>query len=226
MRSPDPVRLETGRLVVRLPRHEEAAAVARYWRENEAFHAASSPLQPEEFYGEPFWDRRIPVLRAEHRRGDSLRLFLYDPREARVLGHASLSRITRGVFHAANLGYSLARKAEGRGLMTEALGALLAHAFGPMGLHRIEANHLPSNRRSAAVLRRLGFRREGLAREYLLIAGRWQDHVLNSLTNGEWAPPPPSRGPRPATRRGRSAPRPSPSGPSRPPGESRPSRTS
>jgi [ribosomal protein S5]-alanine N-acetyltransferase len=184
----DPVRLETERLVVRLPRPGEGAAAARYWRENEAFHALSSPLQPEEFYTPAFWERRIPLLRAEHRRGESLRVFLLDPAERRFLGHASLTRITRGSFHAANLGYSLAKRVEGRGLMTEALAALLAHAFGPMGLHRIEANHLPGNARSAAVLRRLGFRKEGRARDYLLIAGRWQDHVLNSLTNDDWKP--------------------------------------
>ncbi|MCK6481901.1 MAG: GNAT family N-acetyltransferase [Planctomycetes bacterium] len=187
-RGPLP-RLVTERLVVRPPGPSDAARVARYWRANEAFHARSSPVQREEFYTDAFWEERIPSLAAERRRGESLRVFLFDPREERVLGHASLTRITRGAFHAANLGYSLDRRAEGRGLMTEALRALLAHAFGPMGLHRVEANHLPSNRRSAAVLRRLGFRREGLARDYLLIDGRWQDHVLNSLTNREWIAP-------------------------------------
>ncbi len=190
-RGPLP-RLVTERLVVRPPGPSDAARVARYWRANEAFHARSSPVQREEFYTDAFWEERIPSLAAERRRGESLRVFLFDPREERVLGHASLTRITRGAFHAANLGYSLDRRAEGRGLMTEALRALLAHAFGPMGLHRVEANHLPSNRRSAAVLRRLGFRREGLARDYLLVDGRWQDHVLNSLTNREWIAPGPS----------------------------------
>jgi ribosomal-protein-alanine N-acetyltransferase len=71
--------------------------------------------------------------------------------------------------------------------MTEAVRAMCDHAFGPLGLHRIQANHLPDNHRSAAVLRRLGFTVEGLARELVLIEGRWRDHVLTALL----APRPP-----------------------------------
>jgi ribosomal-protein-alanine N-acetyltransferase len=65
--------------------------------------------------------------------------------------------------------------------MTEALRAVCAHAFTQMGLHRIQANHLPENLRSAAVLQRLGFEVEGYARSFLLIDGRWRDHVLTAL---------------------------------------------
>jgi ribosomal-protein-alanine N-acetyltransferase len=65
--------------------------------------------------------------------------------------------------------------------MTEAVRAVCDYAFGPMGLHRIQANHLPDNHRSAAVLRRLGFTVEGLARELVLIEDRWRDHVLTAL---------------------------------------------
>jgi ribosomal-protein-alanine N-acetyltransferase len=62
------------------------------------------------------------------------------------------------------------------------------YAFGPLGLHRIQANHLPENHRSASVLRRVGFGVEGLARELVLIEGRWRDHVLTALL----APRPPA----------------------------------
>ena len=57
--------------------------------------------------------------------------------------------------------------------------------FGILNLHRIMANHLPTNVRSANLLRRLGFVPEGYARDYLLIAGRWQDHVLFSMMAGD-----------------------------------------
>lgn len=55
-----------------------------------------------------------------------------------------------------------------------------------MGFHRIMANVMPGNRRSARVLKSLGFRIEGRAKAYLLIAGRWEDHVLTSLVNPGW----------------------------------------
>jgi hypothetical protein len=55
-------------------------------------------------------------------------------------------------------------------------------------LHRIMANYMPSNHRSAAVLRRCGFSVEGLARDYLRIHGEWHDHVLTSRINPQWRP--------------------------------------
>ncbi|VVM36874.1 hypothetical protein PS682_00069 [Pseudomonas fluorescens] len=57
------------------------------------------------------------------------------------------------------------------------------YCFEQMGLHRIMANHLPSNVRSERLLESLGFEREGYAREYLKIAGAWEDHVLRALIN-------------------------------------------
>jgi ribosomal-protein-alanine N-acetyltransferase len=55
--------------------------------------------------------------------------------------------------------------------------------FGPQGMHRIMASHLPRKLRSAALLARLGFEREGYARSYLRIDGTWEDMVLSSLIN-------------------------------------------
>jgi ribosomal-protein-alanine N-acetyltransferase len=48
------------------------------------------------------------------------------------------------------------------------------------------ANHVPRNERSARLLERLGFEREGFAKAYLHLDGRWQDHVLTSLTSDRW----------------------------------------
>jgi ribosomal-protein-alanine N-acetyltransferase len=48
------------------------------------------------------------------------------------------------------------------------------------------ANYIPCNERSARVLKRLGFEVEGYARDYLFLAGNWQDHVLTSLINPSW----------------------------------------
>jgi ribosomal-protein-alanine N-acetyltransferase len=62
--------------------------------------------------------------------------------------------------------------------------------FSPrVALHRLQAAHLPENRRSAAVLARLGFEREGVARRYLFIHGEWRDHVVHALVNDTLAAP-------------------------------------
>jgi ribosomal-protein-alanine N-acetyltransferase len=59
----------------------------------------------------------------------------------------------------------------------------IKYAFEELKLHRIMANHMPAKKRSEAQLQNLGFEREGVAKSYILINGRWEDHVLNSLIN-------------------------------------------
>lgn len=88
----------------------------------------------------------------------------------------------------AEIGYMLAPRAWGRGLMHEALQALVAYAFGPLGLRRLEADIDPRNERSARVLERLGFVREGLLRERWMVAGEVSDSALYGLLAREWAP--------------------------------------
>ena len=61
-------------------------------------------------------------------------------------------------------------------LMTEAVRLAAAHAFGVLGLHRLEANIQPENLRSIALVKRLGFRLEGFSPRYLRIGGEWRDH--------------------------------------------------
>jgi len=67
--------------------------------------------------------------------------------------------------------------------MKKIVSHAIGYAFNEIGLHRIMANHMPDNERSAGLLKSLGFEREGYAKEYLLINGRWEDHVLNVLIN-------------------------------------------
>ena len=100
-----------------------------------------------------------------------------------VAGRLTFSDVVRGAFQACYMGYSLAQNMQGRGFMTEAAGAAIEYMFRTVKLHRLMANYIPENERSAAVLRRLGFVIEGTAKNYLYIAGAWRDHVLTSLTN-------------------------------------------
>ena len=102
------------------------------------------------------------------------------------MGQCTFSGIARGPFQAAYLGYGLDHRAVGKGLMTEALQAAIRYCFDQLNLHRIMANYMPTNVRSADLLKRLGFVPEGYARDYLFLAGQWQDHILTSLTNASW----------------------------------------
>ena len=70
--------------------------------------------------------------------------------------------------------------------MTEALRLAMRHAFRVLKLHRVEANIQPTNRPSIAVVKRLGFRREGYSRRYLKISGRWRDHERWAILKEDW----------------------------------------
>lgn len=181
-----PVRLEGRRTIVRLAGEEEAAEVARFYTANREHLRPWDPERPEYFFTEAFWRAQLHQI-VHHSVADSaLRLFVFPIEDRhRVIGNISLSNITRGVGHSCTIGYSLDAGYEGRGLMRDAIEAVIAHAFGTMRLHRIEANYMPHNRRSGSLLRRLGFQVEGYSRDYLQIAGRWEDHVRSALINPE-----------------------------------------
>lgn len=104
-----------------------------------------------------------------------------------MAGMATLGQIVLGSFRSAYLGYSAFVPFDGRGYMTHGLRLVLREAFGPIGLHRVEANVQPGNVRSIALVERLGFRREGYSPRYLKIGGRWRDHVRFALLAEEFA---------------------------------------
>ncbi|EAR07863.1 GNAT family N-acetyltransferase [Reinekea blandensis] len=116
--------------------------------------------------------------------GREVRFFLLQ--EEQLIGVAGISNIVRGAFQAAYLGYNLAEHCQGQGLMTEALEEIVAFAFSALNLHRLMANYRPDNVASERVLQKLGFVREGMARDYLRVDGEWADHVLTALTNPSW----------------------------------------
>lgn len=177
--------LETARLRLVLPEPADAARIIRYYEDNKQHLGPWETIRSDEFYTEEFWLDEIRQINEEFVNGESLRLCVvdkFDP-DGMIVGQCALRNIIRGAFHACYLGYSLHHEAVGKGLMFEALTALIPYAFNDMGLHRIMANYIPTNERSGRLLRRLGFVVEGYARDYLFLAGRWQDHILTSLVN-------------------------------------------
>ena len=104
-----------------------------------------------------------------------------------LVGIFTISQIVRGYFQSAYLGYYANAEHAGKGLMAEAMMLVLDHAFGPLALHRLEANIQPGNAPSIALARGAGFRLEGYSPRYLLIGGRWRDHERYAITADEHA---------------------------------------
>jgi ribosomal-protein-alanine N-acetyltransferase len=101
--------------------------------------------------------------------------------EGRLAGQVTVDNIVRGALRAGYLGYWIDRSVAGRGLASLAVALVCDHAFGPVGLHRVQADIRPENGPSRRLVERLGFRQEGLLRRYLDIDGDWRDHVAYGL---------------------------------------------
>jgi [ribosomal protein S5]-alanine N-acetyltransferase len=104
-----------------------------------------------------------------------------------LVGVFTISQIVRGYFQSAYLGYYASARHAGKGLMSESMALVLDHVFGPLSLHRLEANIQPGNAPSIALARGAGFRLEGFSPRYLLIGGRWRDHERYAITADEHA---------------------------------------
>ncbi len=182
----DPL-IVTAHLTLRLAVPDDVPTVLRYFAENPGHLASTSPLLPPDVLTEPYFQDQIARNQEEFTAGRSVRLFIF-PRDEPdiVIGNLSLNNIVRGAAHYCDLGYSLAEVRQGQGLMSEAVAAAIGYAFADLGLHRVKAAYLPTNERSARLLRRLGFVVEGYARDYLLLQGRWQAQVLVGLINPAW----------------------------------------
>lgn len=108
--------------------------------------------------------------------GPNISLVAREVASNKVVGVVNINEIVAGAFQSAYLGYYGMVDFARTGMMTEALRATVAYAFGELGLHRLEANIQPGNTASVELVRRLGFRQEGLSPRYLRINGEWRDH--------------------------------------------------
>lgn len=172
--------IETERTTITAAIPADSAALARYSVRNADHLAPWEPERPEGYHSESAWYTRLVANAAEVRAGRYLPLVARKHGETEIAAVVNLSNIVRGVFQACTVGFSVDAELEGQGVMREVMDAALGHALGDMGLNRVMANHLPENMRSAGLLHRLGFEREGYAKRYLQIAGEWRDHVLTA----------------------------------------------
>ncbi|EQC43706.1 acetyltransferase, GNAT family [Bacteriovorax sp. Seq25_V] len=173
-------------MILTLPSVGSEDQIVEFYKENENFLAPWDPKKPDGFYTQEFWrEKNLQAIR-EFENQKSLRLNIFLKSSNELIGMANFTGFERGPFQCCRLGYKLGQKFEGQGLMTEALEESIRYIFDELNFHRIEANYIPSNERSGNVLKRLGFTEHGVAENYLLIAGKWQDHVLTSKTNASW----------------------------------------
>ncbi|RCJ28970.1 alanine acetyltransferase [Nostoc minutum NIES-26] len=179
--------ITSDRLLLRIGIQEDIPQILKYFNDNKAYLTPFYPRWVENFFTEEYWQYNLENSFLEFIHDQSLKLFIFFKRNPKeIIGTINFNNFIRGSAHFCYVGYSLAEAKQGKGYMTEALKAATEYAFQELNFHRIMANYMPHNQRSGNVLKRLGFVVEGYARDYLMIDGQWQDHILTSLINPHW----------------------------------------
>ena len=102
-----------------------------------------------------------------------------------LLGGINVGNVRRGVAQSASLGYWVGVNHARNGYMKEALQILIPTLFIDLRLNRLEAATLEDNTASRNLLKKIGFKKEGVLRKYLKINGTWRDHVLYGLLEND-----------------------------------------
>ena len=162
---------------------DDATVISDFYLSNKAHLHIWEPLREEGYHSTDAWKLRLQQYERELAEGQSAHFISFNPLDNEIVAICSLTNIVRGPFLACHMGYAVSKRYQGQGLMQKLCNHAIDYAFAELQLHRIMANYMPCNQRSEALLRRLGFVKEGLARKYLKINGSWEDHVLTSLVN-------------------------------------------
>lgn len=133
--------------------------------------------------------RRIRRYMQDIREDTAYPFFIFHTRDDAVAGGLTLSNVRRGVTQSCSMGYWVGQPYARQGVMFAAVSAILPFVFEHLRLHRLEAACLPTNTASIRLLEKVGFTREGYARQYLRINGIWQDHILYAMLHDDPRPP-------------------------------------
>ncbi len=166
---------------IRLATKDDAGLLADYYRSNAHHFYPWEPVRESGYYSEASIQMRLSAYEKQHQDGSSAHFIAFD--DGAVIAHCSLTNIVYGPFRACFMGYGVSKEFEGTGTMSKLCLAAIKYAFDELELNRVMANYMPCNERSGSLLKKLGFSEEGLAKKYLKINGRWEDHVLTSLVN-------------------------------------------
>lgn len=171
---------------IKLNSVEDAPFLSRYYIENAGHLEQWEPSREPGYHDISSWKSRLEMRESEQKRKQAAYFLAYTDDSEEIVAVCNLTAIVRGPFQACYMGYSIAKRFERQGKMKKLCQYALDYAFKTLKLHRVMANYIPRNVRSEYLLKSLGFEKEGLARKYLCINGKWEDHILNAIINPEY----------------------------------------
>ena len=176
-----PPNIHTKNCIIKIPDISHTSLLCDFYSSNKDNFKAWEPERNVEFYTLDYWQSQIQLSNHLFKQKQAVKMIALNKDECQIIGTCNFSNIVFGCFLACHLGYAIDKSFEGKGFMYEIINAGIKYMHDEFKLHRIMANHITNNHRSEKLLTRLGFEKEGYAKDYLKINGKWQDHILNSL---------------------------------------------
>ncbi|MDY0235579.1 MAG: GNAT family N-acetyltransferase [Gudongella sp.] len=175
---------KTDRLILKVLDENYAHLVLDYILRNKDFLKEWEIERSDNYYTLPYQRMSLKRDIQNFKLEKALRFWIFKKEDKdRIIGSIAIDNIIRGPFQSGFLGYKLDKDELNKGYMTEATKKIIEIAFNGYGLHRIEGNIMPRNIASIKVVEKLGFYNEGLAKKYLLLNGKWEDHIHMVLLN-------------------------------------------
>jgi [ribosomal protein S5]-alanine N-acetyltransferase len=175
--------IETERFILRAPTLEDVPDIFRIMSDPNVtrYFGALPMVAPIEA------EQRVERIQTAFQEHSGVRWAIADRANGQLIGTSGFWRLIKPHYRA-EIGYELAPEWWGRGVMTEAVGAMLGFGFGHMGLHSVEAHIHPDNSGSRRVLEKLGFVQEGYFRQnfYDPIEKQFTDTAVFSLLKADW----------------------------------------
>ncbi len=169
------LRYKGNKIEIKILTVEDSFDMLQYYKRNKKHLQKFEPTREDNFYTIEAQRKILMESYKQFLNGLSANFGIYN--EKGLIGKIQISGIIYGVFRSGIVGYSMDASEQGKGYMKEALNMVLDYGFNELELHRIEASTLVDNLRSQNVLKGCNFIELGMNKNYLLINGKWRDHI-------------------------------------------------
>lgn len=175
---------ETDRLILEICTPDFCDEVLQFYKDNASIFQPHDPICPTNYYTSQYQYNALSVEYNAFLEKKGVRFYLFEKMNpTKIIGTISFTNRTHSFLESAVVGYKLDKNYQHRGYAFEALQKGIEIMFYEEQLHRLCAYIMPGNQPSINLIQRLYFSYEGIAREYALIQGKWEDHYQYSLIN-------------------------------------------
>ncbi len=174
-----PFSLTTDRLYLKVLDKEDAPIVLDFFLRNKGYFEKYEPILGDDFYTLAYQEDVLEFEYSNILKGSLIRYWIFKKNDPSVIiGTISYRNISRPIYSCCTVGYKMDPRFQSKGYCTEALDFTVKHVITKNNIHRVEALVMPSNIPSITMLETVGFEREGLLKDKIILNNTYLDHYL------------------------------------------------